>query len=78
MASPDATQGKNAQQKQEKSKNEWFLQDHSRVVGNPEVIHRVDTFPQAGIGPEKSHYRNVGIGEVGCDPRARSLLAAAR
>jgi hypothetical protein len=35
MSSPDATQGKNVQQKQEKSKNEWLLQDHSRVVGNP-------------------------------------------
>jgi hypothetical protein len=38
MSSPDATQGKNVQQKQEKSKNEWLLQDHSRVVGKPEVI----------------------------------------
>jgi hypothetical protein len=38
MASPDATQGKNVQQKQEKSKNEWLLQDHPRVVGKPEVI----------------------------------------
>jgi hypothetical protein len=34
MSSPDATQGKNVQQKQEKSKNEWLLQDHSRVIGN--------------------------------------------
>src|ERR1700692_4888583 len=39
MASPDPTQGKNVQQKQEKSKNEWFLQDHSRVVGNSEGIY---------------------------------------
>jgi hypothetical protein len=40
MSSPDATQGKNVQQKQEKSKNEWLLQDHSRVVGKPEVMTR--------------------------------------
>jgi hypothetical protein len=46
MASPDATQGKNVQQKQEKSKNEWLLQDHSRVVGKPEVMARIGS---AGI-----------------------------
>jgi hypothetical protein len=44
MSSPDATQGKNVQQKQEKSKNEWLLQDHSRVVGKPEVIRDFQHF----------------------------------
>jgi hypothetical protein len=42
MSSPDATQGKNVQQKQEKSKNEWLLQDHSRVVGKNEAACAAD------------------------------------
>jgi hypothetical protein len=42
MSSPDATHGKSVQKKQEKSKNEWLLQDHSRVVGKDEAAGAAD------------------------------------